>query len=324
MTLEVNGKILKGENTNSSVMNTQSSLLSPHPLFIRIADVTLTISSVDPNLKLRIDGAIHKFLIPEADPDVTPDIAIEARWGDLSTNGAKGKKIFDSGSVWQLYQNNGVYLFSFQSPVFGPTPYKVVHTQKDFARGEATLHSPYFRSDQSIYPMEYPLDELLLTNFLSLGKGVEIHSCGIIDSLGNGRLFAGVSGAGKTTMARLWQDEPGVTILSDDRIVLREVDGRLWMYGTPWHGIGRLASAARAPLTRVYFLQKGKKNGLIPQTDVEAAAQLFACSFVPFYSQKAIDFTLGFLKGIVKEVPCRELSFLPDKRVLELIMSNKG
>jgi hypothetical protein len=33
-------------------------------------------------------------------------------------------------------------------------------------------------------------------------------------------------------MARLWKDVPGVTVLSDDRIILRKMDGRIWMFGT--------------------------------------------------------------------------------------------
>jgi hypothetical protein len=281
----------------------------------RIADIVYSIVSPDPALKLGIHGAIKNFIINETNPDVT----IDARWDNLSEIVAMGKKIFDSGGVWQLYQTNGSYLFLFHSPVFGPSPYMIARVNKDFTMGEVLLHRPYFKSDELLYPLEYPLDELLFVNFLSLGRGTEIHSCGIIDSSGNGHLFFGQSGAGKTTMARLWQNESGVTILSDDRIILRRIENKICMYGTPWHGEAMLASPSRAPLTAVYFLEKGQKNELVAQKPSDSISHLFACSFPPFYNRDAIDFILGFLEGVVKAVPCYKLRFKPDKSVVELI-----
>jgi len=298
-----------------SVLSTQSSSLS-----LRIADITFTIVSVDPNLKLQIQGSTRNFIVP----DGVPDFTIEARWDDLFTMEMRGEKIFESGAVWQLYQNKGKYTFYFHASNMGSIPYKMAEAKKDFTRCEVFLHRSYFDPDQAVDPLEYPLDELLFIHFLALGRGVEVHSCGLIDSLGRGHLFVGQSGAGKTTMARLWEDESGITVLSDDRIILRKVDGGLWMYGTPWHGDAILASPARAPLTRVYFLKRGRENELVPLRIAESTANLIACSFLPFYNRKALDFTLLFFEEIFKTVPGYELRFLPDKEVVEFIRSYQG
>jgi hypothetical protein len=236
-----------------SKLSTQSSLLSPHYLCFSIADITYGIISVDPDLKLKIQDTTEKFLFYQTDPDMT----IEARRSDLSEMGTRGKKVFDSGVLWRLYNYNGKYLFSFTSPVLGSIPYKIAKVNKDFSECEVLLHRPYFDSDQPVYPLEYPLDELLFVNYLALGKGVEVHACGITDSQGRGHLFVGQSSAGKSTIARLWQDEPDVTILSDDRIILRKIENTIWVYGTPWHGEAGFASPDRGPLTRVYFLTHG-------------------------------------------------------------------
>ena len=281
--------------------------------FIRIADIVYEIVNVDPTLKINIEGATQKFLVHEA----TPDVTIETRWDDLSAMKIRSKKVFDSGAIWQLYNYNEKYLFSFTTPALGSIPYKMAIVNKDFSRGEVLLHRTCFDTDQPKYPLEYPLDELLFINFLALGKGVEVHACGIIDSNEKGHLFIGQSGAGKTTMARLWQDEPGVTVLSDDRIVLRKVDKSFWMHGTPWHGEAELASPARDPLTRIYFLKHGQKNEIVRQGATDAIGRLFACSFLPFYSSEALDFTLGFFEEVVKTIPCYELRFVPDERVVE-------
>ena len=249
-------------------------------------------------------------------------MTIETYWDDLSSIRVDNK-IFDSGSVWQLYQKNGTYLFSLNSQIFGPIPYKIAKTQKDFTSVDVALHRPYFNPDEPVYPLEYPLDELLLINLLSLERGVEVHACGVIDPSGDGQLFIGQSGAGKTTMARLWHDIPGATILSDDRIILRQIDKKLWMYGTPWHGEAMLASPDRAPLTRIHFLEKGSRNEFISLRDPVALGRLITCSFIPFYSEPGLAFTLRFFEELVKAIPCGEMRFVPDRSVVEFINESR-
>ena len=167
--------------------------------------------------------------------------------------------------------------------------------------------------------MQYPLDELLLLNLLSRGRGVEVHACGIVDSTCDGYLFVGHSGAGKTTMARLWEKEPGVTILSDDRIILKLEEGQIWMHGTPWHGEAELASASRAPLKHIFFIGHGQNNSLKSKTGAEAAALLFSSSFPVFYSPEALEFTIGFYGKVANQVPCSELSVVPNPDIINFI-----
>jgi hypothetical protein len=129
-------------------------------------------------------------------------------------------------------------------------------------------------------------------------------------------------------MARLWQKAKagggvgGVMILSDDRIILRKIDGTLWMYGTPWHGEAAMACAARAPLTGIYLLRHGASNALIPQRPSQTITRLLASSFAPLYSRDALDFTLTFFDEVARAVPCHELSFTPDERAVALVRSS--
>jgi hypothetical protein len=170
-----------------------------------------------------------------------------------------------------------------------------------------------------LYPLEYPLDELLITNWLALGRGAEIHACAVVDEDGQGYLFAGHSGAGKTTMARQWCHEKSVTVLSDDRVVLRKIGDQIWMYGTPWHGDAELASQGCAPLTRGFFLRHAARQEMIPVSGAQAVAKLFACSFPPFFSPGGLDFTLSLLTDVTRLVPFSELGFVPERAVLDFL-----
>src|SRR5580658_1947178 len=132
-----------------------------------------------------------------------------------------GTPLFDSGGLWSLYEESGGYHFYFSTPSLGDKPYKAAWFDREFRRGHVALYRPYFDTARPIYPMEYPLDELVMIHRLAMGEGVEVHGCGVIAPDGRGMLLTGHSGAGKSTSARLWSNHPAARVLSDDRIILR-------------------------------------------------------------------------------------------------------
>jgi hypothetical protein len=283
-------------------------------LTVSIGDIRIALISHEPDLWLQVQGATKRFLVDNDDADVI----VRAWWGELR-DPAAGNKTFDSGGLWTLYQQSSNYLFRFTSPVFGTLPYKQLCLSSDFTSGDVVLNRDYFDHRYPVDPLEYPLDELVMMNLLTLGRGVEVHACGVEDSDGRGYLFVGQSGAGKTTTARLWHKAHGIQVLSDDRIILRCLEGRIWMYGTPWHGEAKFAFSTRTPVTQIFFLGRGENNEVVPVRPPEAVARLMACSFVPFYNASALDHVLAFFEHMTKTIPCGELRFAPDERVLEFV-----
>lgn len=283
---------------------------------IQIANITLGVAAAScPDIGLDPDMAFFSR------PDASPDLSVVASLHNLDGK-ERGEKVFDSGGVWRLYREKDTYRFHCLAAAFGDVPYKIACITRDFSRGEVYLQRSFYEARRSIYPLEYPLDELFILNLLARGRGVEVHACGIIDITGEGYLFAGQSGYGKTTMARLWEQEPGTVILSDDRIILRREKGQIWMHGTPWHGEAKMACASKAPLTGIYFIRHGRKNSLRSISGVEAAARLFSCSFPVFYDPGGLEFTLDFLGGVARDIPCSELDVVPAGEVLDFIRDN--
>jgi hypothetical protein len=266
------------------------------------------------DLRLTLERELRAFALQTESCDVNLQIS----WAD-SLAVPQSTLLFHSGGLWSLFAESSGYRFSFLSPLLGMTPYKEAWFDPEFRSGRVLLSRRYFDTQRPVYPLEYPLDELLMIHRLSRGEGVEVHAVGISDESGRGHLFLGHSGAGKSTTARLWLDRPGVRILSDDRIILRARDGQIWMYGTPWHGDAGIASPDSAPLSNIYLLEHGDSNERCALPPGRAAAELFTRSFVTHHSGEGIRFTLEFLDRVAREVPCSTFKFVPDESAVEAI-----
>lgn len=283
-------------------------------VFLEVAGVVINLVGGDPQPELV--GAMSRFGVPETSADVT----IHTAWGELGEE-THGPLLFDSGSLWQLYAEESGYRFRLAGVRPGQSTYKIARFNHDFTRGEVVCDSRRIPPGEPLYPLQYPLDELLLINLLALGRGIEFHACGVSDLEGKGYLFVGHSEAGKTTSARLWQRQRDALLLSDDRVIVREVDGKFWMYGTPWHGEEEISSPRKVELTHIFFLRHGQQNELAPLRRAEAAAELFSRSFPTFFSPEGLGFTLDFLDRLTASVACAELSFVPDEKVIDFVRS---
>jgi hypothetical protein len=264
-------------------------------------------------------------LVPALDPfriaGGVSDIRIQVEWTDELAP-PTGRRLFDSGSIWSLYEAENGFQFDFSTLIRGNAPYKRLLVDKQFRRASLLLNDECFASRETAAPVEYPLDELLITHRLAREQAIELHGCGIIvRQTGAAYLFAGHSGAGKSTTARLWTSQERVEILSDDRIIVREDSGDIFMYGTPWHGEAHFALPKRAPLQRIFVLEHGQGNVLKRLTRSQMVAELFARSFVPFHRHEYVDSALSFLERVADSVPCYRYSFEPDQRAVERILN---
>lgn len=265
---------------------------------------------------LGLSGTMARFHCPARRPHLVTTVARADLAGQPT-----GRPLFRSGSLWELWDDAGERVFRLTSPRFGPVPYKVARFDRRFRRGAIQLHAGYpryFPAGRPIQPFEYPLDELLLVHWLAQGRGIELHACGIVDDDGAGLLFVGHSGAGKTTVARLWLERhPQATVLSDDRIIVRQRANGPWIHGTPWHGEAALAAPAAAPLKGIFLLRQAPRVTIDPLPPGAAAAtQLLARSFAPLHDGDAVVSSVTFLEHVVQRVPCAELRFTRDQRFI--------
>ncbi len=161
---------------------------------------------------------------------------------------------------------------------------------------------------------------VLLTLRLLTHRGFVLHALAA-DLDGEGILCAGVSGRGKSTLARLL-DAAGATVLSDERPVVRQWSlpggdaapprSGFRVYGSPWPSSANMARNAWAPLRRLYFLEHGSTNQITPLDPSAALRRLIPVVTVPWQAPSLLDPVLETIGALVTRIPCAVLAFRPE------------
>jgi hypothetical protein len=227
--------------------------------------------------------------------------------------------VFDSEETWAVFRSDGKLVLQNAGLHSDLSPSRFLVLAPDLKSGALYVTGD---TPEDIDPLGYPLNQVLWILLLSKRRGLLFHACGI-DDQGMGYLFLGNSGDGKSTTARLWFDH-GVTVLNDDRIIVSENRGELWMYGTPWHGDFKEHSSHGLPIHKLFFLRHGRKDSCRVKRGAEAVSMLLARSFPPFWEKEAMAFTIEFCQRLVGEIPCYELTFVPDAGMIDFVRNIKG
>jgi hypothetical protein len=188
--------------------------------------------------------------------------------------------------------------------------------EPDFSRG--VVFPKRLAHDQfADYTLFFPIDEQLFLNRMSLLGGALIHCCGI-EYQGRALLFCGRSGAGKSTTAGLWRKQ-GFTLLNDDRIIVRELGGRIVAGATPWHGTVRDIHPAVLPLGGVFHLHQARENRVERVSSRQGTLKLMANAIAPFYRLDPMQSILDTLAMAGEQAPHFNLHFRRDAGAVEVV-----
>jgi len=229
--------------------------------------------------------------------------------------------LFDADAVWTISRNNHYYRI-FSHPPDVPDSLWDARFDHEFLHGRVYCGNRLkeIHNDQVILynPFVYPLDQILMMNYLALIGGVLVHAAGwhMNDS---GWMFAGKSGAGKSTISNLIVEQTGATFLSDDRIVVRKIGSDFLMYGTPWPGDAGYAVNKSVPLKGLFFLSKGAQNDIKRLTISDAIARLMPVVSIPWYDRGKVALMMGFCDALMGCIPMYELTFKQDKSVVAVL-----
>ena len=275
-------------------------------LTLGIADISISIEDEGRTSGWPIPPEYRSFVLPG-----TPEVRLRLHRGGPDVMPAE--EVFHCPPIWSLARWNGLSFVKIYGDLRGLERTLVLPNHLESA--DLYLSGATPAGGDLFYG---PTLELLVLNYLAQGRGAILHSCAVARD-GRGLVFVGESGAGKSTLGRLWAQEEGVTILSDDRAIVRKTGETFRVYGTPWHGEAAFSSPLGVKLERIFFLRHGEKNAVRAWMGTAAVSHLLTCSFLPHWDAGGMAFSLEFLAELAAAVPCQELTFTPDRRAIELV-----
>ena len=121
---------------------------------------------------------------------------------------------------------------------------------------------------------------------------------------GEGYVFSAVSGTGKSTHTALWRRHFGnrVTMINDDKPVIRKCDGKFYAYGTPWMGKADIGTNTKAPVKAVYILQRAEENTAVRVLPSQVMKQLLEATVIDV-ERSRMEKLLELLDEFFKETP---------------------
>jgi len=158
---------------------------------------------------------------------------------------------------------------------------------------------------------------ILHSLFLARDGGFLVHAASAVRN-GRAFLFAGVSGAGKTTLSRL--APPDAEVLTDEISYVRPRGSGYEAFGTPFAGeLARIGANLRAPLAALYLLVQGRESRIEPADPVTAARAVLRNVLFFAHDEELVGLVFQSVLDFVARVRVERLIFTPDARAWELI-----
>lgn len=298
---------------------------------MNVAGIVINFYSTDPdiNYKASEDERFAGFeYADEREPDVRFRIANGADIPDLESD---KKLLFSVEENWQLYKVGDKLLYEYPDRKTGAVE-RLSLISSDMKEGviydlrRGGRDNSRETGKQIMAEIKANFFQVFLLDYLIWHKvGILAHGV-TMDDNGNRLIFMGKSGAGKSTLASIFAKNDGVKIYNDDRAILKYENGNAVFYNAPWTGAYVEGYHPRYSdifkLDKIFFIYHEKENKIRRLTSKEGAAFLLRNTFPAFWRGEGFMDAIALCVSITKKIPCFELGFINDSRIVEFVRKN--
>ena len=185
----------------------------------------------------------------------------------------------------------------------------ILLANKDWSRGEVLAFG-----NQTLQPL---IVQMFYSNAV-WRRFLMLHSS-LISIDGNGILFLGPSGIGKTTQAELWAKYRNARIINGDMVFVQQTENGFIGWGSPWHGSSTYCENANVPIRALVLLKQDLENRVRRLQGFELVSSFANSVYYPLWLEKAAEFCMELLDQILQQIPVLELACRPDEDAVCLL-----
>lgn len=182
-------------------------------------------------------------------------------------------------------------------------------SNKDFSDCKCALNGNY---DMRRFGLNNAL--MLIFAFAGSRKQTLLIHASLVKHNGYGYAFIAKSGTGKSTQVSMWlRYIPESELMNDDNPIIRIIDGKPYIFGSPWSGKTPCYRNVKARLGAVTRIDRAGKNSIEKLPPVESFASLIpSCSSMK-WDKEIFDAILNTITKIIETTAIYTLHCLPDE-----------
>lgn len=220
----------------------------------------------------------------------------------------------DDGIAWHVEEQNGAVISHVYLKKNKRTEYKII-AENNWSNVTILYHAGETGYEAAFCAF---LGNFIISNKILYHDGLVLHASALSYN-GKGIAFTAPSGSGKTTHAVLWEKRYHAAVLNDDCPIIRCINGKAMVYGTPWSGSRHKCINSSAPLAAIVVIEQAPENSIQPLTIQSALPLLLPRLFLPFQNPSMMDVALSNAEKIVNGVSLYLLKCRPDIEAAELV-----
>lgn len=269
-----------------------------------------------PYNSMRLLASFQPFNVNDDDNDKTPLFTITIDDTTMPVDKTLRERIrdFDTGNGDTIVDRITTGGYQFIVKDLNAKPCALLVANEDFSDVHCALNGNFDMR-------RFGLNNVMMLTYAfagSLHDTLLIHAS-LVRHQGYGYAFIAKSGTGKSTHTSLWMRYiPDCDLMNDDNPVIRVIDGKPYIYGSPWSGKTPCYRNVKAPLGAITRIDRAPANSIERLRPVEAFTSVLpSCSSMKW--DKRLYRSLGdTITRIIETTPIYILHCLPDKEAAEI------
>lgn len=283
-----------------------------------IADfhIRLRFSKDDKNSPLLI-SSFSPFLVTEEEAQVYPllfRLTIDDKLRPRPKDERRRVRVFDNGNGKTAVDmlSDGGYQYIIKN--IDEADCCLLISNKDFNDCHCALNGNY---NMRCYGLNNAL--MLVFAFAGCARDAVLVHASLVRHCGRGYAFIAKSGTGKSTQVSMWlRHIPDCDLMNDDNPVVRIIDGKAWIYGSPWSGKTPCYRKVKAPLGAITRIDRASSNSVERLHGVEGFASVLPSFSMMKWDKNIFDRICRITARLAESTPTYILHCLPNREAAEL------